>query len=170
MIHPKKKLFGAGIAIPLLCGALWFGSAKWGDLTATAQRARQGGGAIGDPANAQQMEARLRSNPGDAYAHQSLEFYYRYKARDLDKALFHGREAVRLDPKNALAKWDLGQTLIRAGQRDEAMRTFEQMASAPVEGRGLARKFAEEDVETGRKWLRLMKEKPKLGLTRAAQG
>lgn len=199
MTRPKKKWpVVAAVALPLLCGALWFRSsnasippgagrdplgagrdflAKLGvdpdnlsqeDKVAFAQRARQGGGVVLAPAEAQKLEARVQSNPKDAFAHQTLGFYYRHKSRDLVKAIHHNREAVRLDPANGLAKWDLGMTLMRAGQRDQAMRAFEEMANAKVGGSGLARKFAEEDVELGRKWLEKMRAKPSLGLPRTS--
>lgn len=139
---------------------------SWEDKVALAERAKAGSYGGLEPADAQRAEALLQRDPKDARPHRSLGIYYRYKSRDLAKSLLHWREAVRLEPSNNQTKWELGITLMLAGQRDEAMRTFEQMASTKVEGSGLARKFAEEDVELGRKWLEKMRAKPSLGLPR----
>ncbi len=57
----------------------------------------------------------------------------RYKASDLEGAVMHAREAIKLDPELKLAHYNLALALRASGQRQEAeraMQHFQEMTSA----------------------------------------
>jgi tetratricopeptide (TPR) repeat protein len=45
---------------------------------------------------------------------------------DLDKAIFHGRKALALEPSNASAYFNLGVFLEKQGNIPEAIKSFER--------------------------------------------
>jgi tetratricopeptide (TPR) repeat protein/mono/diheme cytochrome c family protein len=65
----------------------------------------------------------LRSAPGDAALHESLAKSY-LQVGELDEALRHIQESVRLKPDSAVGQYNLGTALAALGRRDEAIVRF----------------------------------------------
>lgn len=69
-------------------------------------------------------------NPDNVNAHEALAIYYRQRG-DFNNAAKHQREIVRLNSDNNLHRMEqltLGVYLNRAGQHDEAMKIYRELA------------------------------------------
>lgn len=72
-------------------------------------------------AAAERFERVLRARPDDADAHTSLAVALAQQGGQLESALAHARDAVRLNPRSAAVHANLGTILAFAGRRDEAI-------------------------------------------------
>jgi tetratricopeptide (TPR) repeat protein len=68
-----------------------------------------------------QYRKALELNPRNASAHQRLGFLLCFAKHQLEEGSAHSREALRLNPDQALARCDLGSALLQLGKPDEAI-------------------------------------------------
>lgn len=79
------------------------------------------------PRAIRELQALLKSDPGNADVHNLLGYSYRKRAEpDMAQAFFHYHEALRLNPSHRAAREYLGEAYIQTGQLDKAR---EQLAA-----------------------------------------
>jgi tetratricopeptide (TPR) repeat protein len=84
----------------------------------------------GDADNAiEKFRLALSLNPNNAMAHQRLGFLLQRVKNRTPEALNHMQAAVRLEPKNGFAQFDLGQTLLITGDVSNAVPHLEAATS-----------------------------------------
>ncbi len=68
-----------------------------------------------------EYEKALRANPRNVHAHQRLGFLLYHQRRQFEAGLSHTLEAVKLDPGDGCARFDLGVAFIHQGQSAQAI-------------------------------------------------
>ena len=76
----------------------------------------------------------LETNPKNVHAHQRLGFLLYNNLRQFEAGLAHTTEALRLDPNDACAHYDLGMALMHQGQMDVALPHLSQAVRLMPEG------------------------------------
>jgi len=72
-----------------------------------------------------EYESALKINPANVHAHQRLGFLLYHVKHDLKAGLEHTTTALRLDPNDGCAQFDLGLALMHEGQADQAIPHFQ---------------------------------------------
>ena len=81
-----------------------------------------------------EYEQALQINPGNEHAHQRLGFILYHTKHDPKAGLQHTLEALRLNPKDGCAQFDLGVALMDQGKLDEAVNHLSEALRLLPEG------------------------------------
>ena len=80
------------------------------------------------PRAIRELQALLRTEPGNADVHNLLGYSFRKRAEpDMAQAFLHYHEALRLDPAHRAAREYLGEAYVQVGQLDKAREQLEAL-------------------------------------------
>ncbi len=135
LLKSNKWQLGGAIASALLLCLILF------QVFVIAPVARQAA-RVGTYTGLRENQSALKRNPNDPSALRGMADESTSN-KDFSQAVKYLKQAVKVEPENTNNKYLLGIALSRAGQRDEARRTFEELASTDNPEKEYAQRIVE---------------------------